>query len=640
MVVGERPSPTVAGMTTRLFRICAPLVLLATSMAAVAGVPALADSDAESESGTEPGTAIGFSDEQKLFEEQTDGYSCFRIPAVVRTTDGTLLAFAEGRVDSCADDGDIDLVMRRSTDRGRTWEPLQVLIEGNGDTRGNPAPVVDQETGRISLLSTYNPGDNMNHRKPFLQHSEDDGQTWTDPVEITDQISKPEWEWWYGTGPVHGIQLEHGAHAGRLVVPSYFSTNQGASGGVVLVYSDDGGQTWQRGAIDEHTDTVLRPGENTIVELPDGRILDLAREGGATPEPGNRAVAISSDGGESFDAPFTTEHQLTMPMVQGAVLGVDDQLLFSAPAHGGAREVMSIRSSSDNGETWESWQDGKVVWWGPSGYSDLVPIDDELTGLLYEAGEDWAYESIRWRRFDAAYLNSPNDDPPGIPDPPEPGPMTEDESRFRHDAYVRGGATTDAGKVGKALQLDGSDDRVEVPFASTLDLANSDFTWSAWFRYSETGGSHTLIWAYRMGSNTTPQVWLRAEPGSNRIRALLGSDHDWGRSVTASGARNDGEWHHVALRRDGGRLTMWLDGVEEAGTDVSAFGSVTAGKEFGVHGFHIGQRVDGANRFNGSMDDVRIYRRALSDQEIAQLNNTQNPTRRGLILHLPFQQVR
>ncbi|NEE03134.1 sialidase family protein [Phytoactinopolyspora halotolerans] len=583
----------------------------------------------------------GFSEEQKLFEEQTHGYSCFRIPAVVRTNAGTLLAFAEGRVNNCGDAGDIDLVMRRSTDGGQTWGPLQVLIDGNGDTRGNPAPVVDRASGRISLLSTYNPGDNENIRLPYLQHSEDDGVTWTDPVQITDQVSKPEWEWWYGTGPVHGIQLEHGAHAGRLVVPSYYSTGPGQPGGVVLTYSDDGGLTWQRGAIAEHPDTTLRPGENTIAELPDGRIIDLAREGGSTPEPGNRAVAFSSDGGETFDAPFTTEHELAMPMVQGALLSLDGRLLFSAPAHPAAREVMSIRASDDHGDTWQTWEEGKVIWWGPAGYSDLVRIDDRLTGLLYEAGEGWAYESIRWIRFDDEYLRSPNGEPPGIPEPPEPGPTTEDASRFGHTAYVRGGAVVgDDGRHGRALELDGTDDRIEIPFADTLDLDNHDFTWSIWFRYTAPSGNHALIWAYRMGSNTTPQVWLRAEPGNNRLRALLGSDLDWGASVTAAGARNDGSWHHVALRRDGGRLSLCVDGAEAAARDVSEHGSVTIGREFGAHGIHVGQRVDGANRFRGSIDDVRIYTRALSDDEIARLAAGDAVGRHGLALHLPLDRVR
>jgi len=583
-------------------------------------------------------TGPGYADEQMLFESGTLGYSCFRIPAVVRTKAGTLLAFAEGRVNDCGDAGDIDLVMRRSTDGGKTWGPLQVLIEGNGHTRGNPAPVVDYESGRISLLSTYNPGDNPNHRVPYLQHSEDDGLTWTDPVDVSDQISKPEWLWWYGTGPVHGIQLHHGPHAGRLVVPCYYGTGTGQPGGVVLAYSDDGGLTWQRGATDERPDTVLRPGESTAVELPDGRILVLAREQGSTPEPGNRAVAVSSDGGETFDAPFVTQHDLSMPMVQASVLSAYDRLLFSAPAHPGAREVMAIRASYDGGESWQTWQEGKVIWWGPAGYSDLVRIDDRLTGLAYEAGVDWAYESIRWIRFDEEFLASPNGDPPGIPDPPEPGPTTKDASRHTHIAYVRGDAGFGAGRVGNALDLDGVDDWVEVPYADTLDLGNGDFTWSAWFRYSATTGDHALIWAYRMGSNTTPQVWLRAEPRANRIRALIGTDLDWGSAIASSGSYNDGAWHHVAVRRDGARFSLWIDGAEVAVRNLSGpYGSVTIGKEFGIHGIHIGQRVDGANRFHGSIDEVRIYTRALSAVEISRLASGREVGKRRLVLHLPFE---
>jgi len=86
------------------------------------------------------------------------GYACFRIPAVVKTVEGTLLAFAEGRVNHCGDAGDIDIVLKRSTDGGRTWGPLQVVNEGAGDTHGNPAPIVDRGTGRIVLAETYNPG--------------------------------------------------------------------------------------------------------------------------------------------------------------------------------------------------------------------------------------------------------------------------------------------------------------------------------------------------------------------------------------------------------------------------------------------------------------------------------------------------
>lgn len=128
-------------------------------------------------------------DQQILFKAAQDpGYYCFRIPAVVQSARGTLLAFAEGRRHDCGDAGDIDLVLKRSTDGGRTWGPLQVINQGNGDTHGNPAPIVDRRTGRIVLAETYNKGRNDGlscdvpcDRTPYLQYSDDDGATWSAP---------------------------------------------------------------------------------------------------------------------------------------------------------------------------------------------------------------------------------------------------------------------------------------------------------------------------------------------------------------------------------------------------------------------------------------------------------------------------
>src|SRR5688572_7075198 len=119
-----------------------------------------------------------FVDEQVIYRQGDFGYSCFRIPAAVRANDGTVLAFAEGRVADCGDDGDIDLVLRRSTDGGRTWGPLQVVSEGNGSTHGNPVPIVDRRTGRVVVVTTHNgpaPCPNGCDRDPYVQVSDDHG---------------------------------------------------------------------------------------------------------------------------------------------------------------------------------------------------------------------------------------------------------------------------------------------------------------------------------------------------------------------------------------------------------------------------------------------------------------------------------
>ncbi|MEO3747640.1 sialidase family protein [Plantactinospora sp. B5E13] len=586
-------------------------------------------------------------DEQVLFAQRSLGYACFRIPAVVEAGNGLVLAFAEGRVADCGDDGDIDLVLRRSFDGGRTWGPLQVVSEGNGSTHGNPVPIVDRRTGRIVLVSTHNgpqPCPNGCDRDPYVQVSDDDGVTWSAPREMTEG-KRPEWNFWYATGPMHGIQLTRGPHAGRLVVGASHETYDGVGPhryGTHLLYSDDGGETWQIGAEGSYSDGTVIAQEVTVVELTDGRVYALARERGT--DPGHRAYATSSDGGETFDRPFRTI-DLALPDVQAATLRLratdtgdrTNRILLSAPAHPVAREAMAVRSSFDEGRSWQPWQQGKVFWWGPAAYSDLVRLGPDEIGLYYEAGVATPYESIRWARFNEAYLATPNGTPPGIPGPPAPGPRTPDLTHHRNDAYVRGGAGTVPGRYGNGLELDGVDDRVEVPFDRSIDVAGDDFTMMTWFRYTATTGSHALLWAYRTGSGTTPQVWLRAEPASNRIRALIMVDR-FNVSVQSAGAYNDGQWHHVVLQRSAGQFVLRVDGAVVASATCPP-GSVTDGKEFGVQGLHVGQRVDGVDRFRGTLDDVRVYRRALTPTELDLIRLRGLPIQGRLGLWLPMERV-
>jgi sialidase-1 len=626
--------------TPVLSRLAAALLLLLTPLAAA---PA-----ASARSASEPPPPAPFVEDGVLFQQRTNGYACFRIPAIVRATNGMVLAFAEGRVADCGDDGDIDVVLRRSTDGGKTWGPLQVVSEGNGSTHGNPVPIVDKRTGRIVLVTTHNgpaPCTNGCDRDPYVQTSDDFGATWTTPRELTEG-KLANWNFWYATGPMHGIQLQHGPHAGRLIVGASFETYDGVGAhvyGTHLLYSDDAGQTWHIGATTSRDDGEVIAQEVTVVELTDGRIYALARERGT--DPGNRAYAISSDGGETFDKPFRTLPRLVMPDVQGSLLRFSDRndgdrrnrILFSAPAHPSAREVMTIRSSYDEARTWETWNEGKVLYWGPTAYSDMVRLDGDQAGLLYEAGAWTPYETIRYARFNEAYLETPNGTPPGIPAPPAPGPTTPDVGPAGNPAYVRGGASVAPGKFGTGIALDGVDDGVEVPFDRSIDLGADDFTLTSWIKYGATTGAHSILWGYRVGCCTTPAFWLRAEPESKRIRAMLIVDR-YTVSIQSASAYNDNQWHHVVLQRADGRLRLLVDGVEVASA-VAPPGSVTAGQEFGVHGIHVGQRLDGVNRFHGTIDEVRVYRGALSAAELEQIRLTNEPLRSKLGLHLPFSTV-
>jgi len=169
-------------------RLRARLRSVVTAVAVLVGVAVLpSPAHAQSPAGTP------VFEQQIIFKASQDpGYACFRIPAIVRTNDGTLLAFAEGRVLNCGDAADIDIVLKRSTDGGRTWGPLQVVSDGGGDTHGNPAPMVDRRTGRVLLAETYNTGRTDSgscsvpcDRTPHLQYSDDDGVTWSPPRDLS-----------------------------------------------------------------------------------------------------------------------------------------------------------------------------------------------------------------------------------------------------------------------------------------------------------------------------------------------------------------------------------------------------------------------------------------------------------------------
>ncbi|MGI5149621.1 exo-alpha-sialidase [Plantactinospora sp. CA-294935] len=588
-----------------------------------------------------------------LFSRGEAGYFCYRIPTLVKATNGDLLAIVEGRERSCNDDADIDLVLKRSTDGGVTWGSVQLIAEAGGDTLGNPVPVVDERTGRIVILANRNaygacpPCD----RDVYQLTSDDHGATWTAPRELP-HLKRPEWDRFIANGPVHGIQLKRGPHAGRLVVSSGHEMSNGDQlpvFGAHLYYSDDGGDTWQIGATIADFEGRAKPTETTVVELTDGRLYVSAREV-ASASDGVRAYAYSSDGGESFDGYFRMLPTFSTVQVQASLLRLTatdegdarNRIMISTVAHPGAREVMAIRSSFDEARTWQTSDQGKVFWWGPTAYSDMVEIGTDAThgtmaGLLYEAGAANPYETIRWARFNEEYLETPNGTPAGFPPPPAPGPTTPDSSpRYDNTAYVRGDATLTGGRYGKGLALDKVDDGVEVPYTPAVDVEGGDFTAMTWFRYDATTGSHSILWAYRM--NSAPQIWLRAEPASDRIRAFLGTGLGTAVTLASPTAYNDGAWHHIALQRLDRQLTMYVDGVPVA-TGTTPPGSVTNGREFGVHGLHVGQRLDGAERFLGTLDEFRLYGRALTADELCEIRTRNVPIAGQLRLRLPFETI-
>jgi sialidase-1 len=332
-----------------------------------------------------------------IFSKGADGYSCFRIPAIIATKKGTLLAFAEGRKNNCTDEGDIDLVLKRSTDNGKTWSSLIKVWDDGDNTCGNPVPVVDQQTGDIVLamswnlgtdkIGTINNGTSKDTRRAYVTRSSNDGLTWAPATEITTSVKDPSWGW-YATGPCHGIQVTQGAHKGRLVIPcTYIEVGENRKGYSLTSYSDDGGHTWHRGAATPPS--YLQPNESTVAELTDGNLMLNMRCNIKS-----RVVSVSNDAGNTW-SDVQPDYTLPEPICQGSLLSYNGHLFFSNPAST-TRDHMSIRMSTDNGKTWTKKY---LVNEGKAAYSDLVMWTDKQIGIFYETGIANPYEEIRFEVY-------------------------------------------------------------------------------------------------------------------------------------------------------------------------------------------------------------------------------------------------
>lgn len=343
-----------------------------------------------------------------IFVGKNDGYNTFRIPAIVKSKDGTLLAFCEGRKNSGSDTGDIDLLLRRSIDGGNKWSRIITVWDDGSNTCGNPTPVVDPETGRIHLLMTwnfatdgksagdFNNGTTKDTRRVFYTYSDDDGVSWSKPVEITDQAKKPEWGW-YATGPCHGIVLSKGAHKGRIIVPCDANERKEATGSTtgysLVIYSDDHGKTWHIGG------TVKGGNESCAAELEDGRILLTCRASG-----GKRLLAWSSDGGETFSA-GKANADLPDPRCQGSCLSHTwngTPVVFHINcADASTRTKLTVKASVDGGEKWNSGYKLTALY---TAYSDIVMLDDNIIVIFYENGSNGSYEKISIQKTAISYI--------------------------------------------------------------------------------------------------------------------------------------------------------------------------------------------------------------------------------------------
>jgi sialidase-1 len=345
-----------------------------------------------------------------VFVGGRDGYFAYRIPALITSPKGTLLAFCEGRKTSLSDDGDNDLVLRRSTDGGATWQKLQLVHEEGGDaviTIGNPCPVVDPATGRIWLSM------NRKNGRVLITSSDDDGATWSPVRDITAEVSRPNWGW-YAMGPGVGIAVARGPHRGRLILPANHRETADRSGPSAshVIVSDDHGKTWTLGGtVGLHTnecqlvETV--PGDGSGSELLINMRNHWGRSGKKPELAGRRLISRSRDGGATWEEPIRDDG-LIEPTCQASLIRYSwpedsqpSRLLFANPGSTFQRERMTVRLSYDEGRTWPV---SKLIDAGPSGYCCLTRLKDGRVGLIYERDH---YKCLTFLAFELDWLSAP-----------------------------------------------------------------------------------------------------------------------------------------------------------------------------------------------------------------------------------------
>ena len=347
----------------------------------------------------------------EVFVNGVDDYPAYRIPSLICTPNGTLLAFCEARAGG--DQTPTDMVLRRSLDGCRTWLPMQVIVTAVPEAAMDPTPVVDRQTGAVVLVydrwpetpKGHEAGDSTPHRAAGLGRdsittwvttSHDNGVTWSTPIDITATTKKPKW-----TETIHGPGVGIQTRSGRLVIPC--AKMEGGPCWNYAIYSDDHGKTWRL------SENETGPGVNEaqVVERSDGTLLLNMRSD--DPQKGCRIGATSEDGGKTWSA-LSDIRELPDPCCQGSILrytwadqqGGESRILFCNPVKQGRSEG-TVRVSYDEGKTWPV---AKMIYKDYFGYSCLTAMPDGAIGCLFETADCC---KIVFQRFSLAWLTDGKD---------------------------------------------------------------------------------------------------------------------------------------------------------------------------------------------------------------------------------------
>jgi len=372
-----------------------------------------------------------FSQLQKIpvFVSGNEGYKSFRIPALLKLPGGELLAFCEGRVDNAGDYGNVDIVLKRSKDEGKTWSALEVVVNNDTLQAGNPAPVIDIKDpaypkGRIFLF--YNTGNNSEGeirkgkglREAWYITSTDGGVSWSVPVNITTQVHRPKQpqlnasynftEDWrsYANTPGHAMQFAKGKYEGRIFVAANHSagepqphfTDYHAHG----YFTDDHGKTFH---LSEQVQ-VEGSNESTAAELSNNKLMMNSRNQRGDIK--QRIISISDNGGFTWRSVYFDKN-LPDPVCEGSLLNIGADhgrniLAFCNAADSLYRNSLTLRISIDEGISWKynylvEQMDGTLRK-DATAYSDIALIHSGSVGILYERNRytEIVFTAVDWEK--------------------------------------------------------------------------------------------------------------------------------------------------------------------------------------------------------------------------------------------------
>lgn len=554
-----------------------------------------------------------------VYSSGTGGYYCYRIPAIVRTNSGALLAFAEGRTGSCADGGNSDILVKRSTNNGWAWDTAVEVDSYGTNTLHNPVPVVDADDGTVHLLY----GVNLN--TIYYKYNTNDGVgSWSSYTDLG-SVLPAEIEGGLFPGPAHGIQLLRGDNAGRLVAPYVYQTLYNRK--IRLLYSDNGGSSWSSSAGRIMSETGIGVNEVTIAELTNGNIyFNMRNQFADESSEYYRIVAQSSDCLANNATP-SLDTELPDPKRAGAVLRVYatdqgddyDHMIFSNLATQVATNFLTIRSSFD--ET-NNWTKNKLLVYAANGcaYSDMVNMENGQVGILYETDESTYAGDIKFVRLDIGWLTDPvvavwEFEDESIGNYASAGETLDNSASYALGGTVTGCMTYVAGPGNEtALRFGGTSgsdtsttDYITISDGAannTLDFSTTEtfFVKASIKTTSHGSGGGASSGAIISKDSVSSKSWyLRVENGYAKF---VISDSANSPGVTSSVQVNDGNWHTIYAGRDvdQDKLLIYVDGILRGSATDTTTSTLTSGENIRIGNFNHYSR-----QFIGDIDYVAIY---------------------------------